>query len=111
VKSFEQTTPGEIGMGTRFIGQVRLVGRVSVEIVGYDRPHLIVHRAAAAWPRSVMSGSFTQLLEGPASTSMPSCHQDGGDGARAAHAPYRAAEHARLRSVVAPRVSGEAPVH
>jgi hypothetical protein len=45
VKSFEQTTPGAIGVATRFIGQAQLVGRVSVEIVGYDRPHLIVHRA------------------------------------------------------------------
>jgi hypothetical protein len=45
VKSFEQTTPGTIGIGTRFVGQISRVGEVSVDIVGYDRPHTLVHRA------------------------------------------------------------------
>lgn len=45
VKSMEQTSAGPIAAGTQFVADVRRVGRMSFEIVEYDRPHLIVHRA------------------------------------------------------------------
>lgn len=48
VKSMEQVTPGSIGVGTRWAGKVKRVGTVSVEIIGFEPPDLIVHRARPA---------------------------------------------------------------
>jgi uncharacterized protein YndB with AHSA1/START domain len=43
----EQITRGLLGVGTRFRGCFQFVGQMDFEIVAYDRPRLLVHRA---WP-------------------------------------------------------------
>lgn len=41
----EQTTAGEIGVGTRFHGRFQGVGEMDVEITEYERPTRLLHRA------------------------------------------------------------------
>ncbi len=45
VRTMEQVSPGPVGRGTGFVGDIKRVGRMSFEIVEYQRPRLIVHRA------------------------------------------------------------------
>jgi len=45
VSSMEQVTPGPIGVGTRFAGQIKRVGEVTVDTVEFDRPMRVVHHA------------------------------------------------------------------
>jgi uncharacterized protein YndB with AHSA1/START domain len=44
-RTMEQTTPGAIGVGTRFHGKFQSVGDMDVEIAEYERPHRLLHRA------------------------------------------------------------------
>jgi uncharacterized protein YndB with AHSA1/START domain len=44
-KAMEQTTPGPIGVGTRFRGTFQSVGEMNVEITEYERPTRLFHRA------------------------------------------------------------------
>lgn len=44
-KAMEQTTPGTIGLGTRFRGSFQSVGEMDVEITEYERPNRLFHRA------------------------------------------------------------------
>jgi uncharacterized protein YndB with AHSA1/START domain len=41
----EKTTPGDVGLGTRFEGTYARAGRVSLEIVTYERPTRLTFRA------------------------------------------------------------------
>lgn len=43
-KDMRQISAGPIGTGTTFVGQFKKVGRMAVEIIAYERPHLLVHR-------------------------------------------------------------------
>jgi hypothetical protein len=45
VKDMRQTTPDPIGVGTQWVGRIKRVGELSVEIIGFEPPKLIIHRA------------------------------------------------------------------
>jgi hypothetical protein len=59
VKTMEQTTSGPIDVGSRWVGRIKRVGSVSVEIIGFDPPNLIVHRARPAIAEVVHVWRFT----------------------------------------------------
>jgi uncharacterized protein YndB with AHSA1/START domain len=44
-KSVEKVTDGPVGLGTRFDGHYARAGRVSLEIVAFDRPNRFTFRA------------------------------------------------------------------
>jgi uncharacterized protein YndB with AHSA1/START domain len=44
-KAVEKMTPGVVGLGTRFDGTYARAGRVSIEIVAFDRPSRLTFRA------------------------------------------------------------------
>ena len=46
-KDVEKTTPGDVGLGTRFDGTYARAGKVTLELVEYEPPHRFTFRARA----------------------------------------------------------------
>ena len=64
MESMEQVTEGSIGVGTRWAGRVKRVGPVSVEIIDFDPPNLIIHRGRPAIAEVVHLWRFTPTVGG-----------------------------------------------
>jgi uncharacterized protein YndB with AHSA1/START domain len=46
-KEVEKTTPGDVGVGTRFEGTYARAGKVTLEVVRHEPPHRLTFRARA----------------------------------------------------------------
>jgi carbon monoxide dehydrogenase subunit G len=66
-KAVEKVTPEGVGLGTRFDGTYARAGRVSIEIVVFDRPHRVTFRAHS---RIVDFDDAIELREGGLGTRL-----------------------------------------
>jgi uncharacterized protein YndB with AHSA1/START domain len=64
LKSAEKLTPGPLGRGSRYRGNIKGMGVVEYEYSEFDRPHRFVHRASVKFGRSQHIFTFEPVPEG-----------------------------------------------
>jgi hypothetical protein len=76
VRSMDRDSEGQLGVGTRWRGEIARVGRVDVELIEYDRPRRVgCTPLAHGWPLRSTPGRFTPWLAGAAWCSTVRCGQ------------------------------------